>query len=199
MFRTGGTALLKSWISFTGLEDGWSGTSFCPAKPLLSGSSPDAASNSTSSSADASENCSGASAPSDFDATLTNSRLPPVPAVASGWEAGGANREYRSPTTGSVDGDHPRSRARRSAGLAATAVAGAAGPSAERPLARPRCRQLPRSPTVVKGVVMNSKGGTGGWRLEPTGDRALQAHPRIGADAHLLLEEEDGFPDGESG
>jgi hypothetical protein len=66
-------------------------------------------------------------------------RVSPVAAVASGGKAGGTERGRRSSIPGSRDGDQPRSRASRSARRAATAVQGAAGPNAERPLAHPRC------------------------------------------------------------
>jgi hypothetical protein len=67
-------------------------------------------------------------------------RISPVAAVASGGEAGGAKRGCHARTAGSRDGNQPRSRASRSASRTATAVQGAAGLNAERPLARPQCR-----------------------------------------------------------
>src|SRR5439155_5308627 len=75
-------------------------------------------------------------------------------------------RGCRSQTTGSVDGDQPRSGASCSARLAATPVAGAAGPIAECPLARSRCREHRCAPTVVKGGVMDSNDGEVGIRLD---------------------------------
>jgi hypothetical protein len=80
-------------------------------------------------------------APTSPSSTRTpDPRLSPVAAVASGGEAGRTECGCCCRTTGSRDGDQPKSRKGRAANLAATALQGAAGPNAERPLARAWCR-----------------------------------------------------------
>ncbi len=103
----------------------------------------------------------------------------PVAAVASGGEAGGTQRGCRSRTARSRDGNQPGSRASRAASLAATAVQGAAGPDAERPLARARCRQLRRSPAALKGG-MDSKDGRERARVPCGDDLACRPAPHLG-------------------